>query len=322
MSRTVPVLLLSLILLSPALPLQAAEGLPAAPQTAVDALSLERDIHTLMRDKKALAGVALLTEDGLCAGVHMDAPFPLLSVIKFPLAVAVLEKMQHEQTALTAMLPVRAEQLHTGTHSPLRDQRGRRDMEVSLEDLLRYTVTFSDNNGCDILMEYAGGPAVVEACARRLGADSVFIGHNEDWMHRNIYNQYANWGTPRSMARMLLGFFSSPDIAQEHKDFMAVSMARTPALPGKILEGLPQGMTAGHKTGSSDRTAQGLKLADNDLAFFRLPDGRYAALAVFLCNSLESPGTNLSLIQDITRLSADWLARQPMLLHGAPAARP
>ena len=126
-----------LALLSPAMPLQAAEGLPATPQAAVDALSLERDIHTLMRDKKALAGVALLTEDGLCAGVHMDAPFPLLSVIKFPLAVAVLEKMQHEQATLTTMIPVRAEQLHTGTHSPLRDQRGRRDMEVSLEDLLR-----------------------------------------------------------------------------------------------------------------------------------------------------------------------------------------
>ena len=321
MSRIFPALLLSLTLLSPAMPLQAAEGLPATPQAAVDALSLERDIHTLMRDKKALAGVALLTEDGLCAGVHMDAPFPLLSVIKFPLAVAVLEKMQHAQATLTTMIPVRAEQLHTGTHSPLRDQRGRRDMEVSLEDLLRYTVTFSDNNGCDILMEYVGGPAVVEACARRLGADSVFIGHNEDWMHQNIYNQYANWGTPRSMARMLLGFFTSPDIPQEHKDFMTGIMAGTPALPGKILEGLPQGLTAGHKTGSSDRTPQGLKLADNDLAFFRLPDGRYVALAVFLCNSRERPETNLSLIKDITRLSVDWLARQPMLLQG-DTARP
>ena len=64
MSRIFPALLLSLALLSPAMPLQAAEGLPATPQAAVDALSLERDIHTLMRNKKALAGVALLTEDG------------------------------------------------------------------------------------------------------------------------------------------------------------------------------------------------------------------------------------------------------------------
>ena len=48
-------------------------------------------------------------------------------------------------------------------------------------------------------------------------------------------------------------------------------------------------------------------------------DGRYVALAVFLCNSLESPETNLSLIKDITRLSVDWLARQPMLLQGGTA---
>ena len=58
MSRIFPALLLSLALLSPAMPLQAAEGLPATPQAAVDALSLERDIHTLMRDKKALASVS------------------------------------------------------------------------------------------------------------------------------------------------------------------------------------------------------------------------------------------------------------------------
>lgn len=121
MSRIFPALLLSLALLSPALPLRAAEGLPATPQAAVDALSLERDIHALMRDKKALAGVTLLTEDGLCAGVHMDTPFPLLSVIKFPLAVAVLEKMQQEHTPLTTRIPVRAGQLHPDTHSPLRD---------------------------------------------------------------------------------------------------------------------------------------------------------------------------------------------------------
>lgn len=61
-----------------------AEGLPATPQAAVDALSLERDIHTLMRNKKALAGVALLTEDGLCAGVHMDAPSPCSVSSSFP----------------------------------------------------------------------------------------------------------------------------------------------------------------------------------------------------------------------------------------------
>ena len=255
MSRIFPVLLLSLALLFPALPLRAAEGLPATPQAAVDALSLERDIHALMRDKKALAGVALLTEDGLCAGVHMDTPFPLLSVIKFPLAVAVLEKMQQEHTPLTARIPVRAGQLHPDTHSPLRDKYGQRDVRLSLQELLHATITFSDNNGCDILMEYVGGPSVVEACARRLGADSVFIGHNEDWMHQNIYNQYANWGTPRSMARMLLGFFSSPDIPQAHKDFMTGIMAKTPARPGKILEPDTRPvLPTGRPRGSSLRT--------------------------------------------------------------------
>ena len=81
MSRIFPALLLSLTLLSPAMPLQAAEGLPATPQAAVDALSLERDIQTLMRDKKALAGVALLTEDGLCAVSYTHLTLPTILLV-------------------------------------------------------------------------------------------------------------------------------------------------------------------------------------------------------------------------------------------------
>ena len=41
MSRIFPVLLFFLALLSPALPLRAAEGLPATPQAAVDAMTAD-----------------------------------------------------------------------------------------------------------------------------------------------------------------------------------------------------------------------------------------------------------------------------------------
>lgn len=196
-------------------------------------------------------------------------------------------------------------------------------MEVSLRDLLRYSVSLSDNNACDVLLDFVGGPAVVEACARRLGAADLYIGHGEDWMHRSLYHQYANWGTPRGMARMMLGFFTDPAIPQKHRELLASFMGRGPGIPGKILDALPDGLHAGHKTGSSDISAQGLRPADNDLAFFRLPDGRYVALAVFLLNSLESPDEDLRIIRELARLSIDWLARQPVPLqdgHG-PSGR-
>ena len=68
----------------------------------------------------------------------------------------------------------------------------------------------------------------------------------------------------------------------------------------------------GHKTGSSDRNADGMKTADNDAGLVILPDGRKYYIAAFVMDSYETDEDNANIIARISRMVYDamrWEAR-------------
>ena len=69
---------------------------------------------------------------------------------------------------------------------------------------------------------------------------------------------------------------------------------------------LPAGTVIGHKTGSSDRNDKGIKLADNDMGFVLLPDGKRYTIAVFIKNSIESDKANADIIARISKAVYDY----------------
>ena len=107
-------------------------------------------------------------------------------------------------------------------------------------------------------------------------------------MHDNIYNQYANWSSPRAVVRLLRGFFEAPHIGEPYKACLADCMRATTTGAGRLAAGLPPEARLGHKTGSSDRSPGGLLFASNDVGFFQLPDGRRVYMAAFVMQSLEN----------------------------------
>ena len=67
-------------------------------------------------------------------------------------------------------------------------------------------------------------------------------------MHDNIYNQYANWSTPRAVVRLLRGFFEAPHIGEAYKACLADCMRATTTGSGRLAAGL-----APRKPGSGTR---------------------------------------------------------------------
>ena len=59
----------------------------------------------------------------------------------------------------------------------------------------------------------------------------------------------------------------------------------------KLKGMLPAKTVVGHKTGSSDRNADGMKTADNDAGLVILPDGRKYYIAAFVMDSYETMRT-------------------------------
>ena len=51
---------------------------------------------------------------------------------------------------------------------------------------MQYSISQSDNNACDILIEYAGGIKHINDYIRRLGIDSFNLSETEDDMHSSF----------------------------------------------------------------------------------------------------------------------------------------
>lgn len=130
-----------------------------------------------MSGHKAFVGIAIRTPDGKTVARN-DSLLPMMSVFKFPVALAVLDRMQREGIPLTQPISITPDLLLPGTYSPMRDSLPAGGGTLTLGQLLRYTVSESDNIACDILLREAGGPEAVEAYVRSLGIGGIRIADN------------------------------------------------------------------------------------------------------------------------------------------------
>lgn len=274
---------------------------PAAAQQQVSS-SLEQQISRYLEGKKALVGVAVLTDKNERI-VHNDSVhFPLLSVFKYHVALAVLHKMDKQNIALDSIVLVKASRLLPDTYSPLKKKHPVGDVQISLRDLLKYSISLSDNNACDILIGFAGGIGEVHNYIKRLGINDFNLSETEETMHLCREHARRNWSTPSAMVRLLKLVDEEALFDPEYKDFLWRTMVETSTGANKIKGRLPADVVVGHKTGSSDRNPQGMKMADNDAGIVLLPDGRKFYIAVFVTDSYETDETNADIIAQVSRM--------------------
>ena len=272
---------------------------PAAAQQQIS--SLEQQISSYLEGKKALVGVAVLTDKNELAVLYNDSVhFPLLSVFKYHVALAVLHKMDRENIALDSISLVKASRLLPDTYSPLKKKYPVGNVQISLRDLLKYSISLSDNNACDILIGFAGGIGEVHNYIKRLDISDFNL--SEETMHLCPEHARRNWSTPSAMVRLLKTVDERALFGTEYKDFLWQTMVETSTGTNKIKGLLPADVIVGHKTGSSDRNRQGRKMADNDAGVVLLPDGRKYYLAVFVADSYETDEANADIIAQISRM--------------------
>lgn len=275
----------------------------SAPQHEV----LRNSLHEIIKDKDATVGVALIIDGKDTLTINNSFHYPTQSTYKFHLALAVLDYMHKNNIPLDHKLFIKKEELLPNTHSPIRDEYPNGNMEMSLADIIKYTVSKSDNNGCDILFRFVGGTAEVDKYVRDLGVSEFAITATEEEMHGPWEVQYTNWSTPYTAACVLEAFRTKDILPKEFHDFLWQAMVDTSTGLNKIKAGVPNNMTVAHKTGSSYRNADGLRAAENDIAIVKLPNGKYYSLAIYVANSTESDETNCKIISDISKTVYEYL---------------
>jgi beta-lactamase class A len=280
--------------------------LPAGVSAGRD--SLQARIEAIIAHAGGSVGVAVLGPDPAdTLFINGDRRFPMQSVVKFPLGLAVLQRVDRGELSLTQPLHLTAQDLLPDTWSPLRERHPSRDVTLPLADVLAATVSESDNNGCDVLFRLLGGPAAVQKSIRDLGIQDIAILSTEAEMHADDKLQFENWSTPRAMARFLAAFTRGTVLSDSGTAWLRDQMVRSPTGPRRLNGGLPPGTVVAHKTGSSGEDERGIASATNDAGIVVLPDGREVIIVVFITASPDDERARDAVIAGISRAVWDHI---------------
>jgi beta-lactamase class A len=283
--------------------LLAAATIPVAATSASgQKSSLEVKIGRIVERAAGKVGLAVIgpsTNDTLT--LNGDGRFPMLSVYKFPVALAVLHEVDGGRLSLDQKIHIKKDDLLTGTWSPLREKYPEGNVDVALSELLSYTVSFSDNNGCDILFHLVGGPDSVNLYVHSLGLSEIAIATTEAEMRGNRYAQWRNWSSPRAMARLLQLFDRGKILSEKSREFLWQVMVKTGTGPRRIKGLLPEGTVVAHKTGSSGTSEAGTTAATNDAGIVTLPDGKHLILVAFVSGAAANEEKCEDVIAEIAK---------------------
>lgn len=272
--------------------------------------SLKKEIQTIIHGKKATIGVGLCLNGQTVLTINNKHHYAMMSTFKFPLAISVLNYLDKQKLPLTTEVFIHKSDLLPNTYSPLRDSHPDGNFNMSVKDLIKYSVSLSDNNACDILLRYLGGPQTVQDYLDSIGIKDMHIVVTEARMHEGSPNEYLNWCTPEAAVQLTDIFLQGTLLSEEYQKFLETTLIETTTGADKLKGQLPSELIVGHKTGSSDRSSSGLKAGDNDMGFVRLPNGKSYSIAVFIMDSLEDDKTNAAIIARISRAVFNHLVKQ------------
>ena len=118
---------------------------------------LESVIRHIADTSKAHVGVSVrLLETGETLKYNDSGRYVMQSVIKFPIAIMVLDQIDAGKLYLNQQIYLTKLDLRKNTVSALSEKYPNANVSVSIAEILSDMVTLSDNNACDILLKVIG----------------------------------------------------------------------------------------------------------------------------------------------------------------------
>lgn len=268
---------------------------------------LEKEINQIIANKKADVGVAILgIEDNFSLQINGNKQYPLLSAFKFHLALAVLDKVDKGTLSLDQKIIVKELDLLENTWSPFLEKYGKRDTQITIREALQWTISYSDNNICDVLIAKIGGMAALNGFFK---SPYLVLKNNEKQMHKSWDAEFVNTTTPNYTARLLKNFFENKIVSKHATLFLYKTMVETSVGLKRIKGHLPTNTEVAHRTGSSSTNKQGITGAINDIGIVQLPNGKHVVVVVFVHNTTEEFAVGEQIIAAISKATYDTFAK-------------
>ncbi|MCP9756727.1 class A beta-lactamase, subclass A2 [Lacihabitans sp. CCS-44] len=270
---------------------------------------LNKQFSEILKGKKVKVGVSIYDfKNKKSYGINQTEHFPMQSVFKFHIALAVLDLVDKGKLSLSQEVYISKERMEPDWYSPLRTKYPNGNAKLTLAEILKPTVSESDNVGCEVLLDLIGGPKVVDDYLKKIGMKDVQVKHNETAMQASWGPQFENYSSPKSAIELLRVLHDKKILSAKSQDFINKLLLETSTGPNRLKGLFPAGTILAHKTGTSGTNKEtGIMAAVNDIGIVTLPNGNQFAIAVFVSNSKEKIEINEKIIAEIAKATYDYL---------------
>ncbi|HZH35556.1 MAG TPA: class A beta-lactamase [Pyrinomonadaceae bacterium] len=210
---------------------------------------LQKQIEQIASAAKGRVGVgAVLLETGESVSLNPKAQFPMLSVYKLPIGMAVLHQVDTGKLKLEQKVRVqKSDFVSPGQRSPIRDKNPN-GTESSVSELLQLMLSESDGTASDVLLRLAGGPEAVNKYLNELKISEIVVANTEKEFGRDRALQYRNWASPEGAVALLRALHERRGISEQNRALLLKFMIESPTGPKRLKGLLPASAIVAHKT--------------------------------------------------------------------------
>ena len=230
-------------------------------------------------------GVAVIINNVDTVKVNNKSVYPMMSVFKVHQAIALCNDFDDKGLSLDTLITINREKLDPNTWSPMMKEHTEPVISLSVRELLRYTLTQSDNNASNLMFKDIVKVAQTDSFISTLIPRPSFqIAYTEEDMSADHNKAYSNYTSPLGAAILMNRLFTENLISEEKQTFIKNTLQEcvtgTDRISAPLLD--KEGVVIAHKTGSGYTNENGVLAAHNDVAYVRLPNQVCYTLAVFV----------------------------------------
>ena len=202
-------------------------------------------------------GVAVIIGSTDTVTVNNENIYPMMSVFKVHQALAVCNAFDRSGQSLDTMMTIRRDALDPETWSPMMKEHPEPVIRLTVKDLMRYSLIWSDNNASNFMFSsLVSVPGTDSFIATLIPRSSFRIAYSESEMAADHSRAYSNTTSPLGAAELMDRLFTDSLVSREKQDFIKVALRECTTGKDRIAAPLAgkEGVCIAHKTGSAFRT--------------------------------------------------------------------
>ncbi|MFJ5546391.1 class A beta-lactamase [Streptomyces sp. NPDC093225] len=265
-----------------------------------------RVLAALEREHGARLGVyALDTGTGRAVTHRADELFPMCSLFKTLAAAAVLRDLDHDGSILARRIHYTQEDINRSGYSKWTERAENLANGLTIGELCRAGITYSDNTAANLLLRELGGPAAVTRFARSLGDRVTRLDRWEPDLNSAEPDRVTDVTTPRAIARTYARLVLGNALDRPDRELLAEWLCANTTSDERFRKGLPTEWRLGDKTGG------GSYGTNNDVGVAWRPDGAPLVLAVLTTKPEKDAGADDDLVAQAATALAEVFTTSP-----------